>query len=151
MHGQRLWVEERWVWVRVGAIDVGHPEVDLALCRIGAKLALAIYYEITSRPASAECVINTQWTHCQNANTFQHVQNIIGSIPSQAGLQMGKWSTQDSFFLKYHYDAGMLFSAAIFHQSIALFAQLRGPGLPPGQKWQFVMAPRPGVGIEVVP
>jgi hypothetical protein len=150
MRGQRLWAKERGVWVRVGAIDVGHPEVDLALCRIAAKLALAIYYETTSRAASRDCVINTQWTHCQNANTFQHVQNIIGSIPSQVSLQMGKWSTQGSFFLKYHYEAGMLFSAAIFHQSIALIAQLREPRLPPGNKWQFVMAPRPGIGIKVV-
>src|SRR5262249_30260431 len=86
MRRQRLWAKERGVWVRVGAIDVGHPEVDLALCRIAAKLALAIYYETTSRPASPECVINTQWTHCQNANTFQQVQNIIGSIPSQVSL-----------------------------------------------------------------
>jgi hypothetical protein len=29
MHGQRLWAMERGVWVRVGAIDVNQPEVNL--------------------------------------------------------------------------------------------------------------------------
>jgi hypothetical protein len=52
MHGQRLWAMERDVWVRVGAIDVNQPEVNLGLCRIAAKLALAIYYESRSSPAS---------------------------------------------------------------------------------------------------
>jgi hypothetical protein len=42
MHGQRLWARERGVWVRVGTIDVNQPQVRLGLCRIAAKLALAI-------------------------------------------------------------------------------------------------------------
>jgi hypothetical protein len=151
MHGQRLWAMERGVWVRIGAIDVNQPEVNLGLCRIAAKLALAIYYESRSSPASKGCRINTQWTHCQNAGAFKHVQNTIQGIPSQAILQMGKWNTQDSFFLKYHDEDGLLFSAAIFHQSVALIAQLREPGMPHHeQKWQFIMSPLPGTGITVL-
>src|SRR5260221_10070451 len=42
MHGQRLWAMERGVWVRVGAVEVNQSEVNLGLCRIAAKLALAI-------------------------------------------------------------------------------------------------------------
>jgi hypothetical protein len=125
MHGQRLWAKERGVWVRIGAIDVNQPEVNEGLCRIAAKLALAIYYERRLHPASNDCWINTQWTHCQNVDTVKRVQNIINAIPNQAVLQMGKWNTQDSFFLKYHFEDGDLFSAAIFHQSVALIAQLR--------------------------
>ena len=151
MHGQRLWAMERGVWVRVGAIDVNQPEVNLGICRIAVKLALAIYYESRSSPASKDCRINTQWTHCQNAGAFKHVQNIIQAIPSRAILQMGKWNTQDSFFLKYHYEDGLLFSAAIFHQSVALMAQLREPGMRHHeQKWQFIMSPLPGTGITVL-
>src|SRR5436309_9558979 len=44
-------VKQRGVWVRVGAIDVNQPEVNQGLCRIAAKLALAIYYETRSTPA----------------------------------------------------------------------------------------------------
>ena len=152
MHGQRLWANERGVWVRVGAIDVNQPEVHLGLCRVAAKLALAIYYEIRSSPASKNCRINTQWRHCQNADTFKHVQNIIQALPREAILQMGKWNTQDSFFLKYHYEDGQLFLAAIFHGAVALIAQLREPQVPhQGEKWQFVMFPSPDTGITALP
>src|SRR5262249_7694837 len=148
MHGQRLWAKERGVWVRIGAIDVNQPEVNEGLCRIAAKLALAIYYETRSHPASTDCRINTQWTHCQNMDTVKHVQKVINTIPNQAVLQMGKWDTRDSFFLKYHFEGGRLFSAAIFHQSVALIAQLREPQIKTAwEKWQFVMAPTAGQGI----
>jgi hypothetical protein len=64
---------------------------------------------------------------------------------------MGKWDTQDSFFLKYHCEDGRLFSVAIFHQAVALIAQLREPQVPQGEKWDFIMSPLPGTGITVVP
>lgn len=151
MHAQRLWANERGVWVRVGTIDVNQPEVHLGLCRVAAKLALAIYYEIRSSPASKNCRINTQWRHCQNADTFKRVQNIIQALPREAILQMGKWNTQDSFFLKYHYEDGQLSLAAIFHGAVALIAQLREPQVPhQGEKWRFVMSPLPGTGITVL-
>jgi hypothetical protein len=151
MHGHRLWAMERGVWQRIGAIDVDQPEVHQGLCRIAAKLALAIYYETRSTPATPGCRINTQWTHCQNAATFRSVRNMIAGLPNRADLQMGKWNTQNSFFLKYHYEDNKLFSVAIFHQSIALIAQLREPQVQQQeQKWQHIMAPAPGKGIVVL-
>ncbi len=137
--------------MRTGAIDVNQPEVNLGLCRIAAKLALAIYYETQSSPAGKDCWINTQCTHSQNADTFRNVKNIIKEIPTHATLQTGKWKTKDSFFLKYHYEDGQLFSAAIFHESVALIAKLCEPQAPRGEKWQFVMSPLPGTGITVLP
>ncbi len=151
MLGHRVWTMERGVFVRGGAIDVNQPEVNLGLCRVAAKLALAIYYETQSIPASQDCWINTQWTHSQNAEAFKNVKNIIQAIPSQATLQIGKWNTEDSFFLKYHYEDGQLFSAAIFHESVALLAKLCEPQAPRGEKWQFIMSPLPGTGIAVSP
>jgi hypothetical protein len=82
---------------------------------------------------------------------MQFGSRFIQAIPNEATLRMGKWDTRDSFFLKYHYDDGKLFSAAIFHQAVALIAHLREPQVPQGEKWQFVMSPLPGTGITVLP
>ena len=98
MHPQGLWAPERGVWQRVGAIDVNQPEVHQGLCRIAAKLALAIYYQTKSVPAAPACKINCQWNHSQNSDTFKSVQRIINSMSDQATLQMGQWTTQESFF-----------------------------------------------------
>jgi hypothetical protein len=150
MRGHRVWVKERGVLVRGGAIDVNQPEVNVGLCRIAAKLALAIYYETQSSPAAHNCLINTQWTHSQNAETFANVKNIIQAMPAQATLKQGKWNTEESFFLKYHYECGQLFSVAIFHEAVALIASLSEPHAPHGEKWQFAMSPLPGTGITVL-
>jgi hypothetical protein len=115
MNGHRAWLYERGVLVRKGAIDVNQPEVNLGLCRIAAKLALAIYYQTRSSPAVSNCRISTQWTHSHNMDNFDHVQNLIQLVPAQATLQMGKWNTEDSFFLKHHSENGQLFCVAIFH------------------------------------
>jgi hypothetical protein len=151
MKGRRIWAYERGILVRKGAIDVNQPEVHLSLCRIGAKLALAIYYQLRSLPAVSGCQINTQWTHSQNEDNFNHIQNLIQLAPGQASLQMGKWNTDESFFLRYHYENGQLFCVAIFHQSVALIAKLCEPSVPLQEKWQFSMSPRLGTGITVLP
>jgi hypothetical protein len=150
MKGSRTWVHERGILVRKGAIDVNQPEVNLSLCRIAAKLALAIYYQTRSSPAVSKCWINTQWTHSQNKDNFDHVQNLIQLAPGRATLQMGKWNTDESFFLRYHYENGQLFCVAIFHQSVALVAKLYEPYVPLQEKWQFAMSPLPGTGIAVL-
>jgi hypothetical protein len=114
-------------------------------------LALATYYEFFSRPAVEDCLINTQWTHIHNRAAIESVNNIVGLAPHQSTLKQGKWEADDSFFLKYLFEEGQLFSAAILHESVALMSQLREPGTSaPWEKWQFVMAPRAGVGIAVI-
>jgi hypothetical protein len=152
MDGGSLRVKKRGIWVPSGAIDVNHPEVHLGLCRIAAKLALAIYYENQLRPASDGCLINTLWTHCQNTDAVNNVKNLVGVLPAEATLQAGRWKTDDTFFLKYHFEDGNLSSVAIFHEAVALIAQLTEPNLQPQwEKGRFVMAPTPGSGISVVP
>lgn len=150
MNGHRTWVKEGGVLVRGGAIDLNQGEVNLALCRIAAKLALAIYYQVRSSPAVRDCWINTQWTHSQKPDNFNHVQHLIGSMPAQATLQAGKWNTEKSFFLRYHYESGQLFSVAIFHQSVALIAKLCEPQVPREETWQFAMSPMPSTGITLL-
>jgi hypothetical protein len=150
MRGHRSWKNKQGMLVPVGVIDVNQPEVNLGLCRIAAKLALAIYYENQLKPAAKDCRINTQWIHSQNAYAFKNVQNIIQAMPHQAILTMGKQNTEDSFFLKYHYGDGHLFIAAIFYEAVALIANLCEPQVPlQGEKWQFIMSPLPGTGITV--
>jgi len=67
-------------------------------------------------------------------------------------LKQGKWKTDNSFFSKYYFEDGHLFSIAIFHQSIALVARLQEPNASPSawEKWQYVMVPKPGIGIDVI-
>jgi hypothetical protein len=144
-------INRRGVLVRGGAIDVNQPEVDMSLCRVAAKLALAIYYETQSLPAVKDCWINTYWAHSHNAQTFADVNNLIQAMPAQATLQMGRWNTEDSFFLKYLYEDGQLSLAAIFHESIALIACLCEPQVPRGEKWQFTWSPQSGTGITISP
>ena len=152
MDGGSIPVKKRGIWVPAGAINVNQPEVHLALCRIAAKLALAIYYENQLRAASGGCLINTQWTHCQNADAVKNVKNLIGAIRTGATLQAGEWKTDDTFFLRYHFEVGNLYSVAIFHEAVALITQLTEPNVQPQwEKGQFVMAPTPGSGISVVP
>jgi hypothetical protein len=141
---------EGGAWMERGAIDVNQPEVNQSFCRVAAKLALAIYYETQSTPAVKECWINTLWTHSQNAETFTSVKNTIKAMPNQATLQMGRWKTDDSFFLKYLYEGGQLFLVAIFHESVALVANLCEPNAPRGEKWQFAMSPQPHTGITIL-
>jgi hypothetical protein len=144
-------IDTRGILVWGGAINVNQPEVDTSLCRVAAKLALAIYYETQSSPAVKDCWINTYWAHSQNAQTFKDVNNLIQAMPAQATLQMGMWNTEDSFFLKYLYDDGQLSLVAIFHESVALIACLCEPQVPRGKRWQFTWSPQPSTGITELP
>jgi hypothetical protein len=127
--------------------------VHQALCRIAAKFALGVYYNTAKKVASKDVRINTQWTHSQNTGTFSNVENVIRLLPNIKFLQMGKWKTDETFFARYYFEDGELFVLTIFHEAIALIAQLRepNPAHPPWEKWDFVMAPTPGVGVDVVP
>jgi len=146
----KVWVKNRGVLVSMGAIDVNQHQIELSFCRIAAKLALAIYYETKSRAAPVGCLINTQWAHNQNVGAGQHVQNMIGLIPTAATLRAGRWRTDDTFFIKHYSEAGHLFTGAIFHQAVALIAHLIEPRIKKTadwEDWQLVMTPVPGKGI----
>lgn len=151
MNGGWVWAKEKGILMPAGSIDVDQPEIHFALCRVAAKLALAIYYYKVRSPASIGSLINTQWTHCHKADNFQQVNNMIDILPTLEVLQLGKWNTDDSFFLRHHFDHGVLSLVAIFHESVALIAQLAEPDVPTQwEKGQFVMAPIHDRGIDVL-
>jgi hypothetical protein len=153
MHARKVWANRGGLLMRQGAIDVNQPEVHQSMSRIAAKLALAIYYQAKGTPAATTCRIKTQWTHCQNPDTSQRVKNLIQIVPAQAILQMGKWKTDESFFLKFHSEDHKLASVAIFHEAVALIALLQEAPLDPNdhERWDFVMAPKAKIGIAIVP
>ena len=146
-----VWMTERGLWVQGGAINVNQPEIHLSLCRVAAKLALAIFYNERKLPAGKKCRIDVNWAHSQEAGNFQNVQTLIQAMPNQTTLKMGKWNTEDSFFLRYFFENGQLSIVAVFHQAVALLARLREPNVSaqPIQS-RYVMSPSPSAGIAVV-
>ena len=145
---QGVWVKQKGIYQRSIALDVGVPEIKLEMNRIAAKLCLAQYYSRFGRPAVAGCRINTQWTHVQNVATGESVQRLISAIPFQNILQQGNWRTDETFYIKSHYENGQLFTLAIFHELIAHIAILTEPGVQASTPvWQYIMSPTPGAGI----
>ncbi len=114
MNIRRLWTKEAGLLVPGGAANVDQREIHHGLCLVAAKLALAIYYEDQKRPAPDGCLISTQWTHCHNVNHVKHVKNMIDIIPATATLKQGAWKSDGTFFLKYHFENGNLYTVAIF-------------------------------------
>src|SRR5262245_43390686 len=85
MDGRRRWIQDKGIWSRGGAIKVDDPKIALSLCRIAAKLALAMFYEITKGAAPKGTRIHTMWTHSQREGA-RYVEDLVRTIPSQAVL-----------------------------------------------------------------
>jgi len=141
----QIFIQRRGRLVREGRINVNQREVHESMCRIAAKLALAIYYESKGTPAPTTCRIKTLWTHCQNAATFQQVTNTIR-------VNAGKWQGNKNFFLTFLLEGGMLASMSIFHEAVAFIALLQAAPsrLEGNEHWAFVMAPEAGSGIRII-
>ena len=148
----KVWIQQRGRLVRQSAIDVNQPEVRESMCRVAAKLALALYYQNKGTPAATTCRIKTLWSNRQTLNTFQQVTNLIRVLPQQANSKMGMWKSDESFFLTYLSDGGRLASMSIFREAVALIALLEeGPfQAEDNERWDFVMAPVAKSGISVV-
>ena len=147
----QVWIQQRGRLIRQTEINVNQPEVGEFMCRIAAKLALAVYYQNKRTPAATTCRIKTLWTHCQTLDRFQQVTNLIRALPEQANLQTGKWESDESFLLTFLLEGGKLGSMSIFHEAVALIALLQeGPlEADDNDRWDFVMAPvaKRGIGI----
>jgi hypothetical protein len=157
MNFRPLWTKDRGLLVPGGAAKVNQPAIHHGLCLVAAKLALAIYYEDQKRPAPDGCLISTQWTHCHNESHVKHVKNMVDVLPATATLKQGAWKTDDTFFLKYHFEDGHLYTVAIFHEAVALIARLIANNIQrekemqeQSENWQFLMTPKAGSGITVV-
>ena len=60
-------------------------------------------------------------------------------FPESITLEAGKWTTDESFFVRTGTHNGNLFVASIFHEALFLGAEvIEGP--PPEQTWMRLMA-----------
>jgi hypothetical protein len=84
---------------------MNQPEIKLSMCRMAAKLCLATYF-LESGKVAGDCVINTQWTHNQNAATAPHVQAVLSMLPRGLTLRQGKWEASNSFYVQSHREGG---------------------------------------------
>ena len=82
---------------------------------------------------------------------FGAVESFIALFPMHTDLRQGRWQTDESFFIRYAYGEGLLFTAAIFHKSIALMARLVEPGAATAIDLdELVMGPSPKFGIAIL-
>jgi hypothetical protein len=148
----QAWIQQRGQLIRQNAINVNQPEVRESMCRLAAKLALAIYYQSNGAPAGTTCRIKTLWSHCQNPDTFQQVTNLIRDLPRQANLKAGTWTRDEDFFSTFVFEGEKLVSMSIFREAVALVALLQEGPLPAEDNghWDLVMAPVAKSGISIV-
>lgn len=137
------------------AIDVNQLEINQALCRISAKLALATYYGETGRIAGTHTRINTMWTHNQRQEGAQDVRDLLGRFPSTRQLKQGSWDTGDSFYIRFMIDENeqrtALQLAAVFHESVALMAQfVEGGDASDWEELGYTFVPDATHGIRIV-
>lgn len=146
-----LYVHDRGMLIPRLSVNGNHASVVRSACLVAAKLGLAAFYSHYGKAAPETALINTMWTHNQNQNTRLSVDNIIRAMPSAKWLKAGSWSTEDSFFLRYHVENGALMMVAILHESLALIAQITDGKPTLGWKaWHHVWSPRRGMGIVAV-
>jgi hypothetical protein len=150
----QVWSQQGGRLVRKSAANVNQLEVGESMCRIAAKLALAVYYQDRGAPAATTCRIKTLWAHRQNLGAFQQVTNVIRDLPEheQSNLKTGGWESDESFFLTSLREGGKLASMVIFHEAVALIALLEeGPvQAEANERWDFLMAPVAKRGIGVI-
>ncbi len=137
------------------AIDVNRPEINLGLCRIAAKLALATFYGETGSIAGPDTRIHAMWTHNQRHDSAREVEQLLGRFPSSKQLKQGQWDTGDSFYVRFMIDKNecrtVVQLGAVFHESVALMAQFV-EGIDPAD-WEplaYTFAPDAANGIMTV-
>jgi hypothetical protein len=135
----------------VSIIDLQHPEIRSALCRIAAKFALALHYEQFGKPAPEGTRINTSWSHVFNKDAKAGIDFILERFPVTMTLHAGKWKTDESFFLKSATADSHVVVAAVFHEAVVLAADLMvdNPSHP-AAPWMNVLIPSAANGISFV-
>ena len=137
------------------AIDVNKKEINEGLCRVGAKMCLATYYGETGRIAKAGTRINAMWTHNQRKDGREEVDRLLGQFSKGKHLKQGSWDTGDTFFIRYLVeqtpDGMAVIVAAVFHESVALLAQMvDGCDAPASEALAYTFGPDPLDGIKLI-
>jgi hypothetical protein len=108
---------------QVGVIDLNDPVILLSLCRLAAKFALAIFYQVFLKPANERYRINTFWVHNQNPGATD-VADILCQFPNTASLKQGSWDTSETFFYRHAQNENGIITAAIYYESILLYGHV---------------------------
>ena len=137
------------------AIDLNKKEVNEGLCRIAAKMGLATYYGETGQIAKPGTRVNTLWTHNQRKDGREEVERLLGKFSKSKQLKQGRWDTGDTFFIRYLVedtrDGVAVMAAAVFHESVALLAQMiDGCDAPPWESLAYTFAPDQADGIKLI-
>ena len=149
MNGETHWDQQ--LQHHTKAINVNQPEVNEGLCRIAAKLALAIYYEERRKIACTNTLISTFWTHNQREQDGDIVTEVLKTFPGWRYLKQGKWDTGGSFYVRYLVEGTCVQMAAIFYELVALMAHFDdGAAYCEGHDWQFTFTPHPQGGLRIV-
>jgi hypothetical protein len=143
--------ERRGLLAPHGVLNPNQPEVHSALCRIAAKLALAEYYQSTGLAAPVGARIRTLWAHNASAVAREPVDQILKSFPTVRSLSAGNWNADHDFFMRVGDLDGHQLTAAFFHESVMLAAQMFIDGPQSiDHNWMRVMAPSAEAGIVAV-
>lgn len=153
MYRGHVWHERRGLLAPHGVLSPNHQEIHRALCRVSAKLALAEYFQSTGSAAPLGTHIKTLWVHHSDLRTRETVDFILSHVPEARSLSAGQWNADQDFFMRVGKLDGHQFTAAFFHESVMLAAQLfAGEVEPAGQNWMKVFALRSDAGlVEVSP
>jgi len=111
---------------------VNNATVHLCLCRLAAKFALATFYALSKEIADESYRINTMWTHSQHGEADE-IAEILKIFPNSSSLKQGAWETADTFYFRHVIEENTLITAAVFYESMLLYAQL-GPQAQ-ARKW----------------
>jgi hypothetical protein len=145
-------IKQEWITVngiaqRRLTFDVSDPDVTRSACLVGAKLALAAYYEHHKRVCPTLVKINTMWTHNQRREA-RAVEGLLRKTTHDLVLKQGSKNTEDTFFLRYHSVDDVFVSIAVLHESIVLLATItRETQTEEWIPWSHVWQPSPGVGL----
>lgn len=141
------WVTINGIAQRRLTFDVSDPDVTRSACLVGAKLALAAYYQHHKRACPTSVKINTMWTHNQRQEA-RAVEGLLGKTPHELVLKQGSKNTEDTFFLRYHSVDDLFVSIAVLHESIALMALItRDTQTEAWVPWSHVWQPSPARGL----
>jgi hypothetical protein len=145
---KQQWVAVNGILQRRLTLDASDADVTRSACIVAAKLALAAYYEHHKRPCPTSVKVNTMWMHSQHRHARLAVEDILRKTTRDFVLKQGSWSTEDTFFLRYHSVDELFVSMAVLHESLVLMALItRDTETENWVPWSHVWQPRSGEGL----
>ncbi len=144
---ENVWVVANGILRRVGQFRIDSPLLSESLCRSGARLAVALYYEEFGRAVSVGSIVNSYWSHNQTRD-LNKVQRLISRLPKDAVLKQGqKWDTEGVFFARYNSDEKRYVMIAVLYRTLILFATVQRYRSGGHSKWPYTWTIEEGKGL----